>query len=249
MNPKINYRQRLYDSYVSGNKQFLQDLLPNPQKQEVRNIINLRRAIGSWLKKLPKEGKVLDVACGPGNILELLQVERFTDLYGVDLSPEQVKIARQKFPQVVCGDAIEFLQQHPNEFVLITGFDILEHFKKEEAIKFLDAIHSALTSGGRLILQLPNGDSPFAGGTVYGDFTHEVTYTKVSLKHVLLASGFNQVEFQEHGPQPTSLKGIIRYIIWGLLRQVIKLIHYVETGGSSTGIYTRVMRATAVKVN
>lgn len=248
MNRQINYRQRLYDNYVSGNKQFLRDLLPNPQKQEVRNIINLSRAIGSWLQKLPKEGKVLDVACGPGNILEFLQVEGFTDLYGVDISPEQVKIARQKFPQVVCADAIEFLQQHPNEFVLITAFDILEHFNKEEAMEFLDVIHSALIPGGRLILQLPNGDSPLAGGTVYGDFTHEVTYTKVSLKHVLLVSRFNQVEFQEHGPQPTSLKGLIRYVIWNILRQIIKLINFVETGGPSTGIYTRVMRATAVKI-
>ena len=53
MNPQTNYRQRLYDNYVSGNKQFLRDLLPNPQKQEIRNIINLSRAIGYWLEKLP----------------------------------------------------------------------------------------------------------------------------------------------------------------------------------------------------
>lgn len=245
----MNYRQRLYENYVSGNKQFLRDLLPDPLKQDDRNIINLRSAISSWIKDVPRISKVLDVACGPGNILSFLQAEGFTDIYGVDISQEQVLIARQKFSQVVCADAIEYLQQHPNEFHLITAFDILEHFTKEEVFKFLDTIHSALVPGGCLILQLPNGDSPFAGGVIYGDFTHEVTYTAVSLKHILLASGFSEAQFQEHRPQPTSLKGVIRYIIWDLLRQIIRVINLIETGGSSTGIYTRVMRAKAMKVS
>ncbi|MBR8833974.1 MAG: class I SAM-dependent methyltransferase [Stigonema ocellatum SAG 48.90 = DSM 106950] len=244
----MNYRERLYETYVSGNKQFLRDLLPNPQKQDARNIINLRHAIASWVKQVPRTGKVLDVACGSGNILNLLQVEEFTNLYGVDISLEQVQIARLQFPQVVCADAMEYLLSNPNKFCLVTAFDILEHFNKEEAIKFLEAIHSALLPGGRLILQLPNGDSPFAGGIVYGDLTHEVTYTTVSLKHILFACGFSEPQFQEHGPQPTSLKGVIRYGIWGILRQIIRLIHLVETGGPSTEVYTRVMRATVVKV-
>ncbi|OYE02380.1 class I SAM-dependent methyltransferase [Nostoc sp. 'Peltigera membranacea cyanobiont' 232] len=245
----MNYRQRLYDNYVSANKQFQRDLNPNPYKQDDRNIINLQYAMSNWLKEIPRNGKVLDVACGSGNILSLLQIEGFTDLYGVDISPEQVNIARQQFSQVICADAIEYLFQNPNKFSLITGFDILEHFNKDEAVKFLDAIYSALVPGGRLILQLPNGDSPLSGGVVYGDLTHEVTYTSVSLKHILLACSFGHVQFQEHGPQPTSLKGVVRFGIWGVIRQIIKLIHFVETGGISTGIYTRVMRAYAVKAN
>ena len=243
----MNYRQRLYDNYVSGNKQFQRDLNPNPYKQDKRNIINLQYAMRNWLKEIPRNSKVLDVACGSGNILSLLQIEGFTDLYGVDISQEQVNIAHQQFPQVICADAIEYLLQNPNKFSLITGFDILEHFNKDEAFQFLDAIYSALLPGGHLILQLPNGDSPLSGGVIYGDLTHEVTYTTVSLKHILLACGFGDVQFQEHRPQPTSLKGVARFVVWGVIRQVIKLIHLVETGGSSTGIYTRVMRAYAVK--
>lgn len=243
----MNYRQRLYDNYVSGNKQFQRDLNPNPCKQDKRNIINLQYAMRNWLQEIPRNSKILDVACGSGNILSLLQIEGFTDLYGVDISQEQVNIAHRQFPQVICADAIEYLLQNPNKFSLITGFDILEHFNKDEAFQFLDAIYSALVPGGHLILQLPNGDSPLSGGVIYGDLTHEVTYTTVSLKHILLACGFGDFQFQEHCPQPTSLKGVARFVAWGVIRQVIKLIHFVETGGPSTGIYTRVMRAYAVK--
>ena len=241
------YRQRLYDTYVSKNKQFLRNSLSDPKKQDDRNIINLYYAINGWLNGISRKDKAIDVACGSGNILSLLEYAEFTNLYGIDISQEQIDIAREKFPNVVCGDAVEYLLQHPNEFTLITAFDILEHFNKEEAFQFLDAIYMALVPGGHLILQLPNGDSPFAGNIIHGDLTHEVTYTSTSLKHILLACGFGDIQFQEHCPQPTSLKGIIRFGLWGLIRQAIKLIHFIETGGPSTGIYTRVMRAYAVK--
>lgn len=47
----------------------------------------------------------------------------------------------------------------------------------------------------------------------------------------LLACSFSEPQFQKHRPQPTFLKGVIRYGIWGVLRQIIRLIHLVETGG------------------
>jgi 2-polyprenyl-3-methyl-5-hydroxy-6-metoxy-1,4-benzoquinol methylase len=243
----MNYRNKMYEKYVSYNKQFLRDSVGNYQKQDLRNINYFLLSLSVWLDRVSKSGKILDVACGEGNILKVLAAHGFTDIYGVDISQEQVALAREMFPQVVCGDAIEYLKNHENQFVLITAFDILEHFQKNEALQFLEAINSALVDGGRLILQMPNGDSPFAGNIIHGDFTHEVTYTSDSLKHVLLVSGFSDIEYQESGPLPNSMKGIIRYVLWKSISQIIKFVHIVETGGPSTGIYTRVMRATAVK--
>lgn len=243
----MSYQQRLYDNYVSSNKKFLRNLSPDPKHQDFRNIINLRRAMKNWLQDISRDGKVLDVACGEGNLLSTLEAEDFENLYGVDISPEQVARAQEKFPQVICSDALSYLEKCPNTFNLITAFDILEHFPKSKALTFLDLIHNALKPGGCLILQLPNGDSPLAGGVIYGDFTHEVTYTTVSLRHVLISCGFESIEFQEHGPQPTSLKGAIRCFLWSGLRQAIRGFHLIETGGESTGVYTRVMRAVAVK--
>ncbi|MBF0289928.1 MAG: class I SAM-dependent methyltransferase [SAR324 cluster bacterium] len=242
----MNYRQRLFANYVSGNKIFLYKAQENPDKTLFRWIRNTKRAIKPWLDQIPRTQKVLDTACGPGNILHLLRSLQFTNIHGVDISPEQVAIARHHFPQVVCDDTIEFLKLTQNEFALVTAFDILEHFNKEEAFEFLDAVYNALIPGGRIILQLPNGDSPFAGGIIFGDLTHEVTYTTVSLQHILISCGFKDIVFQEHGPQPTSLKGIVRYGLWKFLKIILRSIHLIETGGQSTGIYTRVMRATAV---
>ena len=51
---------------------------------------------------------------------------------------------------------IEFLEARPAQFDLITGYDIIEHFHKDEALRFLDAAYAALKSGGRLVLKTPN---------------------------------------------------------------------------------------------
>ena len=64
-----------------------------------------------------------------------------------------------------------FLHARPQRFDLVTGLDIVEHFTKDEVLDFLDACREALRPGGRLVLQTPNGESPFGGAVRYGDFT------------------------------------------------------------------------------
>ena len=128
----MNYRKKLYGNYVSANKELQRNTLADPGRQDRRNILNLRRALRDWLRHVPRDVKVLDVACGPGNLLELLAEEGFNDLQGIDLSEEQVALARKKFPQVVCGDALEYLRTQSGTYGLITAFDILEHLAKAE---------------------------------------------------------------------------------------------------------------------
>ncbi len=48
---------------------------------------------------LSQDTKILDVSCGTGQLLQKLS--RKAKLYGVDLSPEMVKIARKKLPPTV----------------------------------------------------------------------------------------------------------------------------------------------------
>ncbi|MFH1066826.1 MAG: class I SAM-dependent methyltransferase [bacterium] len=241
----MNYRQRLYEGYVSHNKKFLNEAMSAGQSE--RNLANLRRAFCRWLKDVPRDGAVLDVGCGSGAVLTFLKKEGFTRLHGIELSQEQVALAQERFSEVVCADALEYLPHHKNQFALICAFDLLEHFTKNEAFDFLEAARDALVAGGRLLLQLPNGDSPFVGSIAFGDMTHETTYTAVSLRHLLLTCGFEHIQFQEHGPQSTSLWGCVRWALWQMIRQVLKCVHRVETGGVSTGIYTRVMRVTATR--
>ena len=156
-------------------------------------------------------------------------------------------LCRQHFPEVEQGDIRQYLLKNVGTFDVIMLFDVLEHFTREEAVLLLDQIYRALRPGGCLFLQLPNGDSPFAGAVFTADLTHESLYTRGSLSHLLAISGFELSMVEEHSPEPTDLRSKMRWLAWAAMHRMIELCHRIETGGRSSGIYTRVMRAMALK--
>ena len=108
-------------------------------------------------------------------------------------------------------------------------------------------IMTALRPGGRLILQTPNAESPMVGAVAYGDFTHEWFFTPASLADLLRLSGFEQYEARPSAPYAHGLKSAVRRILWNGVRAGLALWNLVEVGHRSSGIYTRVFVATAVK--
>ena len=167
----------------------------------------------------------------------------------MDISPEQVRLARQVVPEVVEAGVQDFLAAHPAAFDLMAGLDIIEHFAKDEVLNFLDGCISALKPGGRLILQTPNAESPWGSSIRYGDFTHEVCFTPHSLAHLLTLCGFTAIEPRETGPVPWgySLNSTLRYVPWRFMRFFVMAGNLVETGDPGSGIFTRVFLISATK--
>jgi hypothetical protein len=130
---------------------------------------------------------------------------------------------------------------------VIVLFDVIKNFTREEAVEVLDEINAALRPGGLLLLQLPNGDSPFSHAVFAGDVTHETLYTRGSLGHMLAIGGFDLTAIDEHSPEPLDFSSVTRWLGWRALRLIIALCHRIETAGVSSGVYTRVMRALAYK--
>jgi 2-polyprenyl-3-methyl-5-hydroxy-6-metoxy-1,4-benzoquinol methylase len=247
MRRTMNYRSVLYSTYVSANKRYLYETVADERARE-RHLRSAVWSLRSWLP--PKEAgpRVVDLACGPGNLLAVFERVGYADFTGVDASAEQVAVARSVFPSVVEDDVFAFLSRDESgSYDLITAFDLIEHFTRDEAIEFLRLVHQRLRPGGALILQMPNGDSPFAGAVYSSDATHETLYTSVSLRHMLQACGFGDCEFREYGPAPMSAAGVVRYGLWRLVRAGIKALHYIETGAPSTGIYTRTFRCRVIR--
>ncbi len=239
------YRERIYENYASN----FQDAGP---QFDVAASRAWGRAYRHYLRRwLPahREAAILDVACGGGGLLHFFKEQGYTRLEGVDLSPEQVALARQVVPDVACENAIDFLERRQNAFDLITGLDIVEHLQKPEVLRFLDAAFRALRPGGRLILQTPNADSPWAAALRYGDFTHEVCFNSNALGRLLKLAGFGGIEFRELGPVPLgySLAATLRAGVWQVFRLVLKIWNLAEIGSSGSGIFTRVFVISAVK--
>ena len=192
---------------------------------------------------------ILDLGCGAGYFLYLAQMHGYRNLSGVDLSAEQVALARQSCPraQIVLQDVQEVLARSQSYYGLITGFDIIEHFKKNELLSLLNLIVTALAPGGRVIFQTPNAESPWGLKIRYGDFTHELAVSPQSLNSLLAIVGLVDYQARECGPYVHGLKSLTRFLLWRGFHAFLTLWNVAETGDGGSGIYTRVFVATACK--
>jgi SAM-dependent methyltransferase len=244
---KTEFRNRAYGCYVTGFKQAVTTSNAGDSSAALRYRGYLKRRLGPWLDRVPKNAEIADLGCGDGMLLRVFREMGFKSLSGVEGSPEMHRLCQANFPAVEQGDLCDYLRRKAGAFDVIALFDVIEHFTREEAVVVLDEINAALRPGGLLLLQLPNGDSPFAHAVFSGDVTHETLYTRGSLGHMLAIGGFELVAVDEHSPEPVDFGSAVRWLGWRCLRSAIAFCHLVETGGVSTGVYTRVMRAVARK--
>ena len=96
---------------------------------------------------IEKGVSVLDVACGTG-VLFPDYIKRGAVITGIDISPEMVKIAKKKFPDVnvICGDAENF--SFSEKFDAIMIYNAFPHFPEPE--KLIENLSRLLRVGGRL---------------------------------------------------------------------------------------------------
>jgi len=206
------------------------------------------RRVRDWLPP-DRRTPIVDLGCGAGQFLYLLNSLGYTDITGVDLSPARVEEARAAIPQarVMERDLREALATHPGRFGLITAFDVLEHISKNEVLAVLIQAAHALRPGGRLIVQAPNGESPWVGPVAYGDFTHEWIPTPKSLAELFSQAGLVSFGVRECGPVVHGFKSDLRFLLWQLMRSLFVFQNLVETGHQWSGIYSRVFLATACR--
>lgn len=91
---------------------------------------------------------VLDVACGTGVLFPDYLERNVNSLTGIDISPEMVKIAREKFPQVqvLCADIEE--AKFDRKFDCIVVYNAFPHFPNPE--KLVSILSDLLKTGGTL---------------------------------------------------------------------------------------------------
>ena len=91
---------------------------------------------------------VLDVACGTGVLFPDYLKRGVASLTGIDISPEMVKIAAAKFPevQVICGDVEE--TQFDRQFDCVMVYNAFPHFPDPE--RLIEVLAGLVKPGGKL---------------------------------------------------------------------------------------------------
>ncbi len=117
------------------------------QRRQKKHLSKIQRA---GILSLPKESRILDVACGKGEMLDILTEKHFSSLTGLDLvDPNAVGLRSWRY---VKGSALA-LPFNDNEFDAIICAHSLHHISKPEHIaQALKEAVRCLRPGGKLFL-------------------------------------------------------------------------------------------------
>lgn len=182
-----------------------------------------------------RDAAIADLGCGKGEWLGWMASKGFPKLTGVDLSPADLAIARQTDSSRtwVEQNVITFLESQNVAFDLLHAKDIIEHFTKDEFIRFLTAAKNALKPGGELWLLTFNAQSPLSAAIRYGDFTHEIGLTPASMAQCLRACGFSHISVQGRHYCTNSASGQVRRILGGIVFGFSQLLLKIRHGGAA----------------
>jgi 2-polyprenyl-3-methyl-5-hydroxy-6-metoxy-1,4-benzoquinol methylase len=235
---RVSLRNRLYEAYASQHA--------GSSGDDAVALI-YRRDIRPSLPP-PATGQVMDIGCGQGGLVRLMLRDGY-DAAGVDISPEQVTIARASGLEQVChADYGDVLRASPGRLAALTATDVLEHLSKDEVLDTFDAVAAALIPGGVFIARVPNAVSPFGGHIRYGDFTHETWYTARSVRQLAAAAGFGAVHVYPCPPIAHGWKSAGRLGIWKFISSLYRLALVAETGTFRGHIVTQNLTFVAHKV-
>ena len=230
-------RERLYGAYASQHA--------SCSDGEAAALI-YRRDIRPALLP-PAAGPVLDIGCGKGQLVNLMLADGY-DAAGIDLSPEQVALARAAgLDQVQHGDYRALLEARAGQLAGVTATDVLEHLTKAEVLDTFDRVANALVTGGVLVARVPNAASPFGGRIRYGDFTHESSHTARSIRQVAATAGFAAVTVRPCPPVAHGLLSAARALVWKSVSASCKIALAAETGTFRDHIVTQNLTFVAQK--
>ena len=124
---------------------FFDRLAPAWDDMQVRN----EEVIAEILSKGGiREGvRALDVACGTGVLFP--DYKRLgAEVVGIDISPEMVKIAKEKFPEaeIICGDVLD--ASFTERFDAVMIYNAFPHFSEPQ--KLIKKLSELLEASGRI---------------------------------------------------------------------------------------------------
>ena len=129
-----------------------------------------------WLQlKQLKPRAALDLGCGTGVLCRILQ-ESGIPSWGMDLSPEMIRIAKASHPEgsYAVGDMRTYHPEKRFDLITATG-DVLNHLPEPEQLKQVFAnVYTLLTPGGYFIFDLLDSREAPEGEPFTLDFSPQV---------------------------------------------------------------------------
>lgn len=118
----------------------------DPNWSYTPTYLRKRALVNEFMRKMPTESRVLDIACGEGVLVEQFRSEGYA-IDGVDLNYESDLVTRGDVRDLACSD---------EEYDAVLFLDALEHLSFEDQPRGLSEIRRVLKPDGRVLLAVPN---------------------------------------------------------------------------------------------
>ncbi len=167
----------------------------------------IRAKLRAYLPVFAGTSDVLDVGCGRGEFLALLQAEGVRAT-GVDANHEMVAVARQRGLGVVESGALDYLESVADGSLGgLMAAQVVEHLEPAYLMRLLATAFHKLRPGAPIVIETINPACWLAFFSGYlRDFTHVRPIHPETLQYLLQASGFGDVTIHYSAPVPDHMK-------------------------------------------
>lgn len=229
MDNKRVFENYLTDHYASSEKtdfknyEAIKLLL---EKNKLSLDYNLKSFFG---KNVSKKSNILDLGCGYGSFLYFLESYQYKNVSGVDISSEELGVCRNFFKSYTFyqEDIFEFMHRTKEKFDVIYLSHVLEHIKKDKLFEFLEGIKNILKDDGYFVIVVPNSAAYFnAAANRYGDLTHELGFTELSLRQLFMVAKFRHIEIRNFFGIGNILLNIVRKVTLFAFELFIQVLGY-----------------------
>jgi nucleoside-diphosphate-sugar epimerase/SAM-dependent methyltransferase len=195
-----------------------------------------------------KTARILDISCGPGYMVNLLNQSGYMNVTGIDAMPEKVFWARSKNLNCEGARAFDLLHENRQPYDVIFCEQEINHLTKDEILEFLRLCRKNLQTGGSLIIHSLNGANPIVGSENLAlNFDHYNTFTEKSLEQTLHYAGFRNIrifplKLYVFYKNPANYVGML---IDAIISQILKFTY--KFYGKSNKVFTKKIAAVCTK--
>ena len=171
------------------------------------DVAEIRERLSFYVPLLEKaagrDGLVVDLGCGRGELLALLK-EKGLKALGIDNNQAAVLRGQKEGLAMKCCDLFAYLREcEEGTLAAVTAMHVIEHLTAAEQGTFLALALKALKPGGLLALETPNiMNLHVASCEFYSDVTHVRPVHPVALRNRMKQMGYKDIDIRFLHPFP-----------------------------------------------